>query len=135
MDEIVNINTEERQTEKTLYCSFVRGGKTYYIAVEHLREVIEIKDIFPIPLAPDYIKGAILLRGSVIPVIDLAVLNYIKQELQEAHTLLIFYVSRESIGFLSERLPSFISFDESIPQESIIDINRFFETYMIKETS
>ncbi|MFN3480964.1 MAG: chemotaxis protein CheW [Thermodesulfovibrionales bacterium] len=118
------------------YCFFKRGEKNYYISVECLREVVEFNEIFPVPLAPDYVKGAIPLRGVVIPVIDmLKIENRPGSSTEESGTIIIFEVEKERIGFLADGLPGFSQNIEDLPESSFIDINKFFETYMIKETS
>ena len=48
----------------------------YAIEVEYVREIVRILEITPLPNAPSLIEGVIDLRGTVIPVMDLArVLN------------------------------------------------------------
>ncbi len=131
--ELINKNLDEEKVERPAYCSFIRAGKTYYIPIEYLREVVEIQDIFPVPLAPQYIKGAIPLRGEVIPVIDIATIYTSYSALQDTRILIVVDVLKEYIGFLSDSLPSFVYNKEEIREEDIIDLNNFFETYMIRE--
>ena len=47
-------------------------GQTYALEVEHLREIVRPQTITPLPDAPALIEGVVDLRGSVIPVVDLA---------------------------------------------------------------
>ena len=55
---------------------FEIGGQIYAIEVEYVREIVRIVEITPLPNAPSLIEGVIDLRGTVIPVMDLArVLN------------------------------------------------------------
>ncbi|MFN3739876.1 MAG: chemotaxis protein CheW [Thermodesulfovibrionales bacterium] len=134
MDETREIeNSSEQEIERPLYCFFRRGGRNYYLPVDALREVVEIKEVFPIPLAPDYIKGAIPLRGVVVPVIDLAKIYNTEVSDEEPGMLIVVEAMKEEIGFLSEGLPGFAGSDETAPEEALIEINKFFETYMIKE--
>lgn len=134
MDETLKIgNEEERHIEKPLYCLFARGGRTFYIPVENLREVIEYRDLFPVPLSPEYVKGAFPLRGLVIPVIDLAEI-YKDEGIKQPDTIIIVNALKESIGFLSEGLPGFVGSGVDIREEYVIDIAKFFDTYMVKET-
>jgi len=51
-------------------------GQAYAIDVEHVREIVRVLEITPLPNAPALIEGVIDLRGTVIPVMDLGkVLN------------------------------------------------------------
>lgn len=130
--ELINKGLDEETIERPVYCSFERAGKTYYIPVEYLREVVQVGEIFPVPLAPQYIKGAIPLRGEVIPVIDIATIHSPSLASQDTRILIVVDVLKESIGFLSDSLPSFV-YTREIPEEDIIDLNKFFETYMVRE--
>ncbi len=134
MDEIIKIeNSPEQEVERPSYCFFRRGGRSYYLPLDNLREVVEIKEVFPLPLAPDYILGAIPLRGTVVPVIDLAKIYNTDASVEEPHMLIVVEAMKEAIGFLSEGLPGFAGPQETVPEENLIDINKFFETYMIRE--
>jgi len=55
----------------TLGC-FEVAGRVYAIDVSQLREVVRWQPITPLPNAPRLIEGVIDLRGSVVPVVDLA---------------------------------------------------------------
>jgi purine-binding chemotaxis protein CheW len=51
---------------------FTIGDATYALEVECVREIVRMAKIAPLPNAPDLIEGVIDLRGSLIPVLDLA---------------------------------------------------------------
>jgi len=53
------------------YLTFTLGGDNYGIPVLNVREIIHMCPITPVRRMPDYVKGVINLRGSVIVVIDL----------------------------------------------------------------
>jgi purine-binding chemotaxis protein CheW len=53
--------------------SFTLGKELYGVEITKVREIILITDITRIPETPDFLKGLINLRSSVIPVIDLRV--------------------------------------------------------------
>jgi purine-binding chemotaxis protein CheW len=53
------------------YLTFTLAGEEYGIGILKVREIIGMLPITSVPLAPDFIKGVINLRGKVIPVIDL----------------------------------------------------------------
>ncbi len=53
------------------YLSFTLAGETYALAVENVREVLEMSTITPLPRVPAFMRGVINVRGSVVPVIDL----------------------------------------------------------------
>jgi purine-binding chemotaxis protein CheW len=51
--------------------TFSLGLETYGLPVLNVREIIRLCPITPVPRMPDFIKGVINLRGTVIPVLDL----------------------------------------------------------------
>jgi purine-binding chemotaxis protein CheW len=53
--------------------SFTLGKELYGVEITKVREIILITDITRIPETPDFLKGLINLRSTVIPVIDLRV--------------------------------------------------------------
>lgn len=54
-----------------LACFEVKG-QTHAVEVAHVREIVRMMEITPLPRAPDLIEGVIELRGAVVPVVDLA---------------------------------------------------------------
>lgn len=62
----------QRQTRmEGKYLTFVLGVEEYGVDIMAVREINGIMNITSLPNMPDFIKGVINLRGSVIPVIDL----------------------------------------------------------------
>ena len=55
----------------TQYLTFRIDQEVYGIDITHAREVIEVSALTPMPKAPEWIRGVVNLRGSVLPVIDL----------------------------------------------------------------
>lgn len=53
------------------YLTFGLADEEYGLDTQKVREIIGILDIAAVPQVPSYVKGAINLRGKVIPVIDL----------------------------------------------------------------
>jgi purine-binding chemotaxis protein CheW len=63
---------ESEQDGGGQYLTFVAAEHTYAISIAAIKEIIEYPSITTIPLMPAFIRGVINLRGSVVPVIDLA---------------------------------------------------------------
>lgn len=54
--------------------SFSLGGRLCGFDIGCVQEVLQMVDLAAVPDAPGYVAGALNLRGSVLPVIDLAAL-------------------------------------------------------------
>ncbi len=59
--------------EQTQYLSFSLAGEEYAIGILRVREILEYDTVTTVPQTPPSIRGVINLRGSVVPVVDLAV--------------------------------------------------------------
>lgn len=55
------------------YLTFSVAGQECASAILGVREIIGYSNVTPLPQAPAWIRGLINLRGSVVPVVDLAV--------------------------------------------------------------
>jgi purine-binding chemotaxis protein CheW len=60
-------------SEKFHCVTFILGGDLFAIEIGYIREIIEFDGITRVPMMPDFVRGIINLRGSVVPVIDLSV--------------------------------------------------------------
>ena len=53
------------------YLSFTLGNEHYGVDILKVQEIRGYDAVTRVPDAPDYIKGVINLRGTIVPVIDL----------------------------------------------------------------
>ena len=58
--------------DRAQYLTFSLSGGEYAIAVLSVREIIEHEAVTRVPSTPSFVRGVISLRGSVVPVVDLA---------------------------------------------------------------
>jgi purine-binding chemotaxis protein CheW len=58
-------------TELSQYLSFRLGDEVFALDILKVREVLDFTSVTKIPKVPDFMRGVINLRGSVVPVIDL----------------------------------------------------------------
>ncbi|MCP4351916.1 MAG: chemotaxis protein CheW [Desulfobacterales bacterium] len=58
-------------TETKQYLTFRLGDEVFALDVAQVREVLDLSTITKVPGSPDFMRGVINVRGSVVPVIDL----------------------------------------------------------------
>ncbi len=58
-------------TESTQYLSFKLGEEIFAVDVAKVREILDVTAITKVPQTPDFMRGVINLRGSVVPVMDM----------------------------------------------------------------
>ena len=61
----------ETITETTQYLTFKLTEEVFALEVAKVREILEYSTVTKVPQTPDYMRGVINLRGSVVPVVDL----------------------------------------------------------------
>ncbi len=59
--------------DQTQHLTFHLAGEEYAIGILRVKEIIEFGVVTKVPGTPPFIRGVINLRGSVVPVVDLAV--------------------------------------------------------------
>lgn len=62
---------ETGKTEINQYLTFKLDDEIFGLSIGKVREVLDFTTVTRIPQTPDYMRGVINLRGSVVPVIDL----------------------------------------------------------------
>ena len=89
------------------YLTFQLGGEMFAVGILNVKEIIECGHLTAIPMMPTFIRGVINLRGSVVPVIDLAArFNARKTEILRRTCIIIVEVSdadaetRHDIGIM-----------------------------------
>jgi len=54
------------------YLTFKLGGEIYALGILNIKEIIDYGQLTEVPMMPGFVRGVINLRGSVVPVADLA---------------------------------------------------------------
>ncbi len=58
-------------TETEQYLTFKLADEVFAVEVAKVREILDHTSITKVPRTPDFMRGVINLRGSVVPVLDL----------------------------------------------------------------
>jgi len=67
------MNTAPERTATAQYLGFHLAGEECAVSILRVREIIEYEAVTRVPGTPPWVRGVMNLRGSVVPVIDLAV--------------------------------------------------------------
>ncbi len=125
----VDVGEEERVTPELRACILKVSGVEFSVPVEFLVEIVEIEEVFHLPLAPEYIAGMIHYRGRAVPLIDIGVLHNksAKSNLTGATAIVTEYAG-ELIAFVSDELPRL---GEEF-QGEVIEMGEFFDAYRVR---
>ena len=58
-------------TETTQFLTYKLGDETFALDITKVREVLDFTTVTKVPRTPEFMRGVINLRGSVVPVVDL----------------------------------------------------------------
>lgn len=75
MNEMTTVNDGlgiESGDDVNQYLTFILGGENYGVSILVIKEILEYHEPTTVPMMPDFIRGVINLRGSVVPVVDLS---------------------------------------------------------------
>jgi purine-binding chemotaxis protein CheW len=68
----MNTRSNARETAREVLV-FTLGREEYGVDILKVQEIRGYDKVTPIPAAPEYLKGVINLRGTIVPVLDLRV--------------------------------------------------------------
>ena len=113
-------NNEEFLDNKVddLYMLFMINNQKYALSSKYITEIIEILPITKVPFLPDYMKGIINLRSTIIPVMDARMrfgMNPI--EYSERTCIIIIENDTNKIGLIVDAVNEVLT----IPSEKIME--------------
>ena len=80
--ELLPPSAPERQ-----YCVFRTGRERFCFSVLDVEEVVEWPNLTKVPLSPTFLMGIFNLRGSIVPVVDIAFTEGRRADLSPKHVV------------------------------------------------
>ena len=68
---------------------FTLGGDEYAVDILKVQEIRGYEKVTPIPRAPDFLKGVVNLRGTIVPVVDLRIKFALAEVRYDAFTVVV----------------------------------------------
>src|SRR5437868_4030343 len=83
---------DPRKLEATIaaerqYCIFRAGRERFCLSVLEVEEVVDWPQVTRMPLAPGFLMGIFNLRGSIVPIVDIAVTEGRRPDLSPRHVV------------------------------------------------
>lgn len=115
-DLLMEISADSEDAMKGRFLTFLIGDETYGIAIENVVEIIGIHPITEMPEMPEYIRGIINLRGSIVPAMDIR-LRFKKPEADytERTCIIVIHIGGMSTGLIVDCVSEVLT----IPDEEI----------------
>ena len=99
--DVIDINGNEGKQ----YVSFKIAEETYILDIRKVREFITYERITIIPNLPEYYKGVINLRGSIIPVMDLRLrFGYEQMDYHERTVIMTLNIRDKLLGLVVDKV-------------------------------
>lgn len=123
-------------TETAQYLTFRLEDEVFALDISQVREVLDFTAITKVPRSPDFMRGVINLRGSVVPVVDMRLKFSMTRTEQTLNTCIIIAeinVEGETLvlGALADSVQEVIELDPS-NIEPAPRIGSRFDTEFIK---
>jgi purine-binding chemotaxis protein CheW len=113
------MNTEEKKQgdgKVVELLSFRAGDQEYSVDIMSVREIRGWTRATTLPHSPAYVRGVINLRGTVLPVIDLAQrLGLTSGELTDRNVIIVVNIEGRTVGLLVDAVSDILS----IPHEEL----------------
>ncbi len=107
----------------TEYLSFGIGEDEYSVDIMSVREIRGWTRTTSLPHAPEFVRGVINLRGTVLPVVDLAMrLGLEKSEPEERNVIIVVDVGSRIMGLRVDAVSDILSFspDQLQPPPDVV---------------
>ena len=89
MTEAVEDVSEGNESENREFLTFILAGEEYGVDILRVQEIKGWNNVTSIPNTPDYIRGVINLRGTIVPIIDMRLRFKLPEKEYDATTVVI----------------------------------------------
>lgn len=94
--------------------AFRIGTQEFCIDIMSIREIRGWTPATPLPKAPGFVRGVINLRGTVLPIVDLAVrLGFMPSEPTARHAIMVSQIGQQIVGLLVEGVSDIFTVSDS----------------------
>lgn len=126
-------NNEEILDSKIddLYMVFVINNQKYALSSKYITEIIEILPITKVPFLPEYMKGIINLRSTIIPVMD-ARMRFGMEPIEYSERTCIIIIENEEnkIGLIVDAVNEVLTIPPKQIMESTKEKNDLKESFV-----
>lgn len=94
--------------------AFRIGTQEFCIDIMSIREIRGWTPATPLPKSPGFVRGVINLRGTVLPIVDLAVrLGFAPAEPTARHAIMVSQIGQQVVGLLVEGVSDIFTVSDS----------------------
>jgi len=109
--DISNIENDSDMQGK--YLTFITENQLFAIPIYDVVQIVGMQKITDMPDSPNYVKGIINLRGSIIPVIDFRLrLGKQENEYNERTCIIVTNIDIQEIGLVVDEVDSVLNIED-----------------------
>ncbi len=102
------------QEKEYEFLAFVVSGEEYGVDIMMIKEIIRPVGVTYVPRVPDYVKGIISLRGTVVPIFDMTKRLGLKaQESGKKSRIVVLSLGTNLVGFWADSVTEVMKLKES----------------------
>ena len=92
---------------------FRLAKEEFGLDISHVREIIRLQDITPMPKSPEFIEGVINLRGQIIAVMDMVKKFGLKKaDRTEKTRIIVSELKENTLGLIVDEVPEVLRISE-----------------------
>lgn len=121
---IANSQGQDRHGDQRQFVTFTVEGRSYAVDIMCVREIKAWTETTRLPHQPDYMRGVLNLRGSIVPVQDLrSRFGMGETDANGNHVVVIVVIEDRLLGILVDTVSDILTVDagqiKAIPQGSV----------------
>ena len=97
MTDSAEVVSDNEETETREFLTFMLAGEEYGVDILRVQEIKGWDSVTTIPNTPEYIRGVINLRGTIVPIIDMR-LRFDLEQLEYGATTVVIVLKVEKAG-------------------------------------
>ncbi|MEM8935334.1 MAG: chemotaxis protein CheW [Pseudomonadota bacterium] len=102
--------THKKADDALELVAFCLSAQEFCVNITSVREIRGWTQETRLPLAPDYVRGVINLRGTVVPIIDLSArLGLPPVEPTARHVIIIFQIRQQVVGYVVDAVSDILT--------------------------
>lgn len=106
-------STPEEDTQQDRFLIFMIASVSYGIEMQYIKEIVGIQAITTLPEMPDYCKGIINLRGTIIPVLDVRRRFLMEQlDYNDRTCIIVIDIQGSAVGLIVDSVSEVLKIDE-----------------------